>query len=113
MTHFCLIPWSKTLKKYSDDIQKYIKNIVLVSKLNKTRALVDFTRKNGAFDIEDKNTWKLWEQLPSYGHRWFPAVQNEGEGIFIEFNSKLIDEHSKKESVNILNEVQSLLSHAK
>ncbi len=87
------------IKEYSDDIQKYIKNIVLVSNLNETRALVDFTRKNGAFDIEDKNTWKLWEQLPSYGHRWFPAVQNEGEGIFIEFNSKLIDEHSKKENV--------------
>ena len=94
-----LVTQVQDVTKYSEEIQEYISGITLVNKLIETRALVDFTRREGVFDVEEKDNSKLWREKQKYGERWLPAVQNNGEGIFIKFDSKKIDTHSKKENV--------------
>lgn len=94
-----LVTEVQDVTNYSEAIQEYINGITLVKKLTETRALVDFTRRKGVFELDTKDNSKLWRDKQKYGERWLPAVQNTGEGIFIKFNSEKIDAHSKKENV--------------
>ncbi len=89
----------QNISKYSPEIKEYINNLVVVDKLVETKALIDFTRSKGEIDLENISDTKLWENSQKKGRRWLPGVQHNGEGIFIEFNKNLIDEHSNKKNV--------------
>ena len=87
------------INEYSEEVKKYINKVVLVKAIVETRALAGFTRLSPLELDEEKAMKLLWNNYPSQGNRWLPATQNFGEGIFIEFNSKILDKHGKKDII--------------
>lgn len=79
---------------------KPIENVVLVHRLREVSAQVGFTRLeavspqlDGEFDLEV-------ETAPlSRNQDWLPAAENRGEGIFIQFDSKAIEEWLERDEV--------------
>ncbi|WP_258111680.1 DUF1998 domain-containing protein [Alicyclobacillus sp. SP_1] len=86
------------------DIQKYeipfVTGISLIHKIREVRALTGFTRINppDAFEVGEKIPGFISVKEPST--RWYPAYEVRGEGIFIEFDSKQLNEWvDKREEV--------------
>lgn len=86
------------IKNYSDFVQEYISNVVLVKSILQTRALAGFNRRGGNLTLEEAKEM-LWRKRPKVGNRWLPAVRASGEGILIEFNLKKFSEHIKTDLV--------------
>ncbi len=87
------------IKGYSQEVNSYLKKLVVVDSLIETKVLYDFTRSKGEVDLDDISNTKLWKTPQKKGRRWLPGVQNNGEGIFIEFDYEKIKNHSKKDNV--------------
>lgn len=69
--------------KIPEKYKKYFSQISVVDRLTVTQALVGFTRliRNEAFKVNVSQTKK----------DWYPAVEMNGEGIFIRFNKEKIE----------------------
>ena len=98
------------IEEYSEETSSIIKNIVLVKSILETKVLAGFTRRSPSEVDEEKAKKLLWENYPSKPNRWLPAVKGHGEGIFIEFNEKVLEIHAKrkdiKERISILQNSQ-------
>lgn len=79
--------------------RKYLNKVILINKLREVRALIGFSRinapDNNIIDIEDESdvsnkNYKLIKPLSD--KNWYPAIDVNGEGIFIELNEKLIEQ---------------------
>jgi hypothetical protein len=72
------------MSAYSDDITRYIEQIVLVEKLAETRTLTGFSRINPPpyreFDQNDQLELSLAQKT------WLPAIRVYGEGFFFTLN---------------------------
>lgn len=84
---------TKDLKKYEGKtfLQEYFDSIVLIKKLKETRAFYGFSRVN-PYDgktIEESKAMLVSKESPV---DWLPAIQVFGEGIFIKFKDKKIDD---------------------
>ncbi|MBU1777976.1 MAG: DUF1998 domain-containing protein [Gammaproteobacteria bacterium] len=76
--------------------------IILVKKLRETRVLAGFSRLLPPDEHEGIQIQKLSDNEDI---KWLPAVTVFGEGIFIKFNEKILDEWSnKKDIIKRLNE---------
>ena len=77
----------------------FIEKVVLVHKLKETRALLSFTRikPNDSEEFVNENEDKKKNIEPQYvsenlrNKGWLPAIEYTGEGIFLKFNSEMID----------------------
>jgi hypothetical protein len=68
-------------------LEKYIDKIVLIKKMTEVIAQLGFKRIEAAYDIDDEKTYTSFK---NEGLEWLPAIENKGEGIFIEFNEEKI-----------------------
>ena len=88
------------IDKYNSKFHKYFKSIGIVKKLVETKALYGFTRidMGSELRVRDHKNMLRKEQL-TFTETWLPAIENSGEGIFIEFNLNTIKEFEKRSSV--------------
>ncbi|MFA7127481.1 MAG: DUF1998 domain-containing protein, partial [Bacilli bacterium] len=87
---------ASNIENYQDVLKatKRFVSVSLVKKMKETRALVGFSRVNPA-NIDFKDIELNRKQLSlSHNINWLPAIQNSGEGIFIRFDDKSIEEWS-------------------
>ncbi|MBQ9221171.1 DUF1998 domain-containing protein [Succinivibrio sp.] len=85
----CFCTKNKKITNYLEIIHKYFNSITLVSQLKETRVFTGFSRvipKELSFKERDR---LLFSNPQKRG--WLPAIQNQGEGIFFEFNSDSIN----------------------
>lgn len=80
------------------DFIKYFDKIVLVEKLREVRALVGFTRMmsprdfDNVADLPPENRGKISRKDPV----WLPACETRGEGVFLQFSEKMIQDWVKR-----------------
>ncbi|MEQ8974164.1 MAG: DUF1998 domain-containing protein [Coleofasciculus sp. C1-SOL-03] len=81
------------LNEYDPDIAQYFSQIMLVDKLRETRALTGFTR---IFPENEQNINSLQVLLRRHPlppqDSWLPAYVVYGEGIFLEFNERRLQQ---------------------
>lgn len=104
----------ETLGKNEHNLN-FIESVTLAHKLREIRALLSFTRLKPVdtqefIDEEEQSKTTIEPQLVSNNLRnvrWLPAIEVRGEGIFIRFNSNLIQKWSElaevKKRANIIN----------
>jgi hypothetical protein len=88
-----LLVRSRRIEEYSDLIQNNFSRISLLDKLRETRAFVGFSRvfANGSLTADQR--WKL---ISRQRKNWLPAVVVRGEGIFLVFDAKKLDEWDRR-----------------
>ena len=77
-------------------IKKYVNKIVLIKKMTETIAQLGFKRIDPNYDINDENSYVSFKKE---GCEWLPAIQNKGEGIFIELNESELQKWENLEKV--------------
>ena len=81
--------------KLSSSLGKYFRGVSEIKRLREVKALVGFTRVDPTQDKQFVQTISRKETASN----WLPAVENYGEGIFIDFNTSFLNEWSSKPSV--------------
>lgn len=71
------------IEKVPSFIQKYVTKVVLVKKMTETIVQLGFKRVDPNYDINDEETYVSFKNESG---EWLPAIENKGEGIFIELN---------------------------
>lgn len=74
---------------------KYFRGVSEIKRLREVRALVGFTRVDPTQDKQFVQSISSKESAS----KWLPAIENFGEGIFIDFNTTLLKEWAIKPSV--------------
>lgn len=72
-----------------------IKSVSLIHKIREVRALTGFTRINPVSTEGDNKDNSKFVSVKEAKTNWFPAYEVRGEGIFIEFNSSIIERWDK------------------
>lgn len=70
---------------------RYFKRIIRITRLREVRVLLGFTRVDAPDPDADEQPNVVY-LTKSRDERWLPAVEVNGEGIFIEFNRQTLDE---------------------
>jgi Domain of unknown function (DUF1998) len=74
--------------------------IVLVHRLREVVAQVGFTRFEPSYaNIDGELTLNVQSAALAAEPRWFPAIENKGEGVFISFNPAAIDTWKETQTV--------------
>lgn len=77
-----------------------IKRVVLVHRLREVMALVGFTRFEAASpDVEGELEMGVRRAALARETTWLPAVENKGEGIFLQFKSDLVEQWLNRSEV--------------
>ncbi|HPZ09614.1 MAG TPA: DUF1998 domain-containing protein [Candidatus Eremiobacteraeota bacterium] len=94
--------------------KKYFSRVVLVERLREVRALIGFTRVEAPGDLSDSDEFNYDNVAPLSRAKpaWVPAVEIRGEGIFIQFDEKVIQDWLNLESVKKRDQ-EFLFSHIK
>lgn len=82
---------------YGSELARVFANICLVRKLRETRVLVGFSR---LLPIEDPSAASLLPIAEDPDLTWLPASVVYGEGIFLEFNARILDEWGQRAAVS-------------
>lgn len=88
---------SKKINDYGAITVRFFSNISLIHKLRETRTMVGFSRllpDDGRSLQEKKMEMALNTRI-----NWLPAIVVRGEGIFLEFNSKRLQEWASRKQV--------------
>ena len=81
-------------------LKSRIERVVLVHRLREVIAQVGFTRfEPSAPDFEGELEVGVQRADLAKEARWLPAVENRGEGSFLQFNQAAVDEWALKKSV--------------
>ena len=77
----------KTFEGYDNQaiLEKYFDSVVLIEKLKETKVFKGFSRINPMNKINKKD-------LSTQPVKWLPAVEVYGEGVFLKFNDKIVDD---------------------
>ena len=81
--------------KLVSSLGKYFRGVSEIKRLREVRALVGFTRVDPTQDKQFIQSISTKETAS----KWLPAIENFGEGIFIDFNTSFLHEWSIKPSV--------------
>jgi Domain of unknown function (DUF1998). len=91
---------AKEIKGY---YKSYLSKVVLIHKMREVRALTGFSRINGPdnnimdSDDEEESSSKKYKLIkPLSDRNWYPAIEVNGEGIFIELDERLIEKWIKE-----------------
>ncbi|HCX48803.1 MAG TPA: hypothetical protein DG757_07140 [Bacillus sp. (in: Bacteria)] len=101
ITHIALNDFQREEKDVNEYAIFGLKKLSLIKKVREVRALTGFTRikSPGATDLGGNYPGFVAVKEPET--RWFPACEVRGEGIFFEFNHKVIEKWvSKNPDVN-------------
>ena len=80
-------------KKIPIEFENYISGISKIKRLREVRALRSFSRINAIENSSTKNN------VVSNREDWLPAIENYGEGIFIDFSNELLTKWETKTEV--------------
>ena len=72
------------------NFSRYFKRIIRITRLREVRVLLGFTRVNAPDPDADEQPNVVY-LTKGREERWLPAVEVNGEGIFIEFNRRTLD----------------------
>src|SRR5207302_741977 len=87
-------------KLWDQPWMKAVERVVLVHRLREVNALVGFTRfESSSPDVEGELEIGVSRAPLARDLSWLPAVENRGEGIFIQFKSEAIDAWMEKPAV--------------
>ncbi len=89
----------------SNYLKPYISKIIKVTKLREVRAIRGFTRVYPPTTPFIRGSSKIVE-LGTKDFGWLPAVENKGEGIFIEINRDILN--NIKKSKNLISRVEEI-----
>ena len=96
-----LITIIKNVDDYHHIIKKYFDTVTLVKKLTETKTLYGFARINPTNNLSKRENKKLlWKNEPPADQSWLPAIQVQGEGIFLKFREDMIREFEERDNVN-------------
>lgn len=84
-------------------LQQYFSRIIRITRLREVRVLLGFTRVY-APDPEADEQANIVYLNKGKSEKWLPASEIHGEGIFIEFNKKTLEEWIAKEKIKSLSE---------
>lgn len=94
---------NRPISDYNGLIHSFFKSISLVYKMKETRALIGFSR---LYPQTNKTIEDFKKQLTKDGTTtWIPAVQVNGEGLFIEFDSNEVKKWKEKEKIKARAEI--------
>lgn len=74
----------------SESLKEYISRIIKIHRLREVRVLTGFTRLEAPEPEVDEQS-HIVKLKCSSGEKWLPAVEINGEGVFIELNKKKIN----------------------
>lgn len=81
-----------------DSIRKYISRIIKIHRLREVKVLTGFTRLEAPEpEVDEQN--HIVKLKCSSGEKWLPAVEINGEGVFIELSREKIDQWMRNEQV--------------
>lgn len=83
------------------DLSNYISRIINITRLREVMVLLGFTRVD-APDPDADEQKNITYLSKGKEERWLPAVEINGEGVFIEFNKNTLETWLKKVNVNQL-----------
>ena len=89
----------ETLPTY---LHKYFSRVIRVTRLREIKVLLGFTRVEAPDPDADKQDNIVY--LSKTSEKWLPAVDVNGEGVFIEFNRATLDAWNKSKAVAELSE---------
>lgn len=87
----------ETLPTY---LSKYFSRVIRITRLREIKVLLGFTRVDAP--DPDADTQENIVYLSKTSEKWLPAVDINGEGIFIEFNRETLNAWNKSNEVNAL-----------
>ena len=91
---------NRSLTELLPTLKERIDRIVLVHRLREVVAQVSFTRFEPSYaDIDGELNLNVQSAALAAEPRWFPAIENKGEGVFISFNPAAIDTWKATEAV--------------
>lgn len=76
------------LGSYDTDIVGYFRRIMLIDRLQETRAFAGFTRVHATNDQPLAHRLSMLRKNPAKDGNWLPAYKVYGEGIFFEFDEE-------------------------
>lgn len=82
----------------SESLKEYISRIIKIHRLREVRVLTGFTRLEAPEPEVDEQS-HIVKLKCSSGEKWLPAVEINGEGVFIELNKKKINQWMQIETV--------------
>lgn len=96
------------------ELRKFFSRILRIDNMKITSAQLDFSRVVPAdADAEDITSKNIFRSKPE-DVNVYPVVENFGEGIFIGFDEKVIDEFASSEAgINLINSLKRKLSDLK
>ena len=80
----------------------YFSRIIRITRLREVKVLLGFTRVDAPDPDADEQPNIVYLNKGSKGERWLPAVDINGEGVFIEFNQDSLKTWLSNEKVNVL-----------
>lgn len=84
---------------------RYFKRIIRITRLREVRVLLGFTRVDAPDpDADEQPNVVYLTKARGRDERWLPAVEVNGEGIFIEFNKDTLDEWLSIPQVKVISE---------
>ncbi|MCY7367638.1 MAG: DUF1998 domain-containing protein [Chamaesiphon sp.] len=91
---------NRPLTELLPTLKERIDRIVLVHRRREVVAQVGFTRFEPSYaDIDGELNLNVQSAALAAEPRWFPAIENKGEGVFISFNPTAIDTWKETEAV--------------
>lgn len=87
----------------SSYFSRYFKRIIRITRLREVRVLLGFTRVDAPDPDADEQPNVVY-LTKGREERWLPAVEVNGEGIFIEFNKETIEEWLNNPNVHDISE---------
>lgn len=105
-----LITRTVSRSEYQSDVGRFFGKFTLVEKLRETRVFTGFARvyPDKVMNTIDRNG-QLWRRAPERPNRWLPAYIVYGEGIYLEFDPRLLKEWEVRPEV--VGRVDVLNSH--
>jgi hypothetical protein len=97
------------LNQYHPNVTGYFSRIMLVDKLRETRALAGFTRIFPETEQPLDELKSLLRQHPPDGDSWLPAYIVYGEGIFLEFSEKRLQQWLKQSGDEVTKRIKPLV----
>lgn len=82
--------------------EPYIGRVLLLERLREVNALLGFTRVEAPEETSDPKERPPMADLGKARPDWVPASQVHGEGIFIQFDEKALDDWEKRDAVRVL-----------
>jgi len=99
----------KNLEEYDNDFSRYFDTINLLPQLTVTQANAGFTRCTEIDDID-----RAKNNMSNKRVSWLPAIENHGEGVFLNFQKELLEEWCKNpkvvERIKILSKSRKIAS---